>query len=394
MQALLLKLHKNGTHNPVWKKDYGDGDVTGINPRDQGSNAAIETYDASIPAYGYVGAGITHPDKDDCFDGKTHDFYAYETTDGGVSNWNSGCELTEGLGYGGSKDDNAYSVLQLCDGNYLIVGATKSKTDDVECNNQSTGTATFDAWVIKINAATGELMWEEVIGDVENDEFHDIEQLEDGSFIAVGEFGTGISVDLQDFYIVKFELSECAIPSGLAATTQSGCAIKFDWEGSACAREYELKYRTLSSGWTTVTTTLTEFTTGALSPATYQWKVKAKCSPNVWSDFTDVSYHTLLSSCRIDAEAKNQAHGILSTYPQPSDGLFHLTLIHSSNINLTATALLEDFAGRIVDQIPFTIENGKMDLQYSSSNLSPGLYFVTLAVEGFDYRTKLVIQKP
>jgi hypothetical protein len=378
MQALLLKIKKDGTET-FWQNDYGDEGLDNV--RDQASNAAIEFYDATIPAYGYVGAGITHPDEDDCFEGKTHDYYVYETTNTGVSNWSGGCELTDGFGYGGSKDDNGYSILQTCDGNYLIVGASKSKGDDVSCNHY-TSPATFDAWMMKVDAATGAILWDESLGDVFNDEFHSIIQLEDGSFIAVGEFGAEGDNEEQNFYIVKFELTECVEPTNLDATSQDGCTkIKFEWDGHPCAKEYVLRYRTASTGWTEETTTLTEFTTGTLPTGNYQWKVKAKCSPNVYSDFTDVSYH-ILSPCRIASEDTETESGVLSVYPQPSDGSLHFSFTYSSEISLATTINIKDYAGRIVETIPVTIENGVLDFKHSLGNIPPGFYFIHLVVKG------------
>lgn len=386
MQAMLIKLRNDGAVT-FWKEDYGDEDETDQNVRDQGSNAAIETYDAGTDTYGYFGTGIHHPDHDECFDGQSHDFYGYATSNLGVSLWSGGCVLTDGLNYGGKKDDNAYSVVQTCDGNYLIVGATKSKTDDVSCNNNPNSPYTFDAWVVKIDAATGEILWEETIGDVGNDEFHDIEQLEDGSFIAVGEIESlGVPDEQQNFYIVKFELTECAVPVNLTATSLPGCtSIKFDWDDLPCAKEYEIRYRTSSTGWTTQTTTLSEYTAGSLSHATYQWKVKAKCSPTVWSEFTGNQYHTLSPSCRVGIEDRDEQQ-TLSIYPQPSDGSFRISFTSASETNLTTTIQILDYAGIAVETIPVVIENGNLNFQYHlPQHISSGFYYLSLLINGITY---------
>jgi photosystem II stability/assembly factor-like uncharacterized protein len=84
MQAMLLKIKNDGTET-FWQNDYGDEED---NDRDQGSNAAIEVYNAGSSTYGYVGTGIHHPDSNECFEANWHDWYGYKTTNGGGA-WNT-----------------------------------------------------------------------------------------------------------------------------------------------------------------------------------------------------------------------------------------------------------------------------------------------------------------
>lgn len=86
--------------------------------------------------------------------------------------------------YGGSKDDEASSVIQTSDGGYIIVGNTYSSNDQVTIN-YSTGNIFQNAWMIKINAI-GILQWQKSVSGSKTNFFSDVVEAHPNEYIAVG----------------------------------------------------------------------------------------------------------------------------------------------------------------------------------------------------------------
>ena len=83
--------------------------------------------------------------------------------------------------YGGTFTDTAYNAIQTEDNGYIIVGSSDSA--DVDVSNNHGG---YDFWVIKISN-TGELIWEKSFGGSETDEARAISQTTDGNYLIVGD---------------------------------------------------------------------------------------------------------------------------------------------------------------------------------------------------------------
>ncbi|MBW2937090.1 hypothetical protein KXJ69_03170 [Aureisphaera sp. CAU 1614] len=103
--------------------------------------------------------------------------------------------------FGGSQFDSAKSILPISDGNYLISGATRSQSNDVSANNGEN-----DAWVFVIDAS-GTLLFEKAIGGSALDFAEDAIQ-SNGKLIVVGntESNDGdipINKGIKDLLIVK-----------------------------------------------------------------------------------------------------------------------------------------------------------------------------------------------
>ncbi len=82
--------------------------------------------------------------------------------------------------FGGTQIDEARGVVESNDGNYVIVGDTRS--EDVNVSN-SIGNA--DLWLIKITP-TGNLIWEKTIGGLSFDVGRSISKTQDGGFLLSG----------------------------------------------------------------------------------------------------------------------------------------------------------------------------------------------------------------
>lgn len=89
--------------------------------------------------------------------------------------------------FGGTEIDEAFGITSTNNGNFLIVGATRSDNKDVTLNN---GAA--DAWLIKIDA-NGTLIWQKTIGEVDFETASKIKKTNDNSFIIVGNSRSNIN---------------------------------------------------------------------------------------------------------------------------------------------------------------------------------------------------------
>ncbi|MEX6626521.1 hypothetical protein [Tenacibaculum salmonis] len=82
--------------------------------------------------------------------------------------------------FGGKNTDTCYGITATPDG-YLMIGTSDSV--DVDINNNQ---GSYDFWVIKINK-TGTLIWEKSFGGDQIDEARAITPTDDGNFIIIGD---------------------------------------------------------------------------------------------------------------------------------------------------------------------------------------------------------------
>ena len=101
------------------------------------------------------------------------DFWVIKLNANGVKEWSSY--------YGGSFTDTAYDAIQTEDGGYIIAGSSDSDDVDISSTNGE-----YDFWVIKISS-TGILIWEKSFGGSEIDEARSIRQTADGNYLIVGD---------------------------------------------------------------------------------------------------------------------------------------------------------------------------------------------------------------
>jgi hypothetical protein len=82
---------------------------------------------------------------------------------------------------GGSGWDEAWSARQTSDGGYIMAGRSSSNDGDVTGNHGS-----LDYWVVKLNE-DGIIEWEKCLGGTGEDDAYSIKQMFDGGYIVVGE---------------------------------------------------------------------------------------------------------------------------------------------------------------------------------------------------------------
>ena len=83
--------------------------------------------------------------------------------------------------YGGTFTDTAYDTVQTNDNGYIIVGSSDSIDVDISNNKGN-----YDFWIIKISAF-GDLIWEKSFGGDQVDEARAISQMADGNYLVVGD---------------------------------------------------------------------------------------------------------------------------------------------------------------------------------------------------------------
>lgn len=101
------------------------------------------------------------------------DYWAIKISSSGTKEWSKY--------FGGNFTDTPYGVVQTTDGGYIIAG-----TSDSSDTNISNNLGTYDFWVVRISV-TGTLIWEKNFGGSEIDEARDIIETNDGNFIIVGD---------------------------------------------------------------------------------------------------------------------------------------------------------------------------------------------------------------
>ena len=89
-------------------------------------------------------------------------------------------ELIWEKSFGGNETDEARAISKTSDGNYLVVGDTRSDEFDVSKNN---GAA--DLWMIKITPE-GTLLWEKTLGGTNFDVGRSVLKTQDDGFLISG----------------------------------------------------------------------------------------------------------------------------------------------------------------------------------------------------------------
>lgn len=154
-----ILMDANGTK--IWRRYFGGSN----NDR---SYDAAQTNDG-----GFLITGASESFDFDITDDKgTYDFWAVRLSASGEKLWTKS--------FGGSEIDIGYALTKTQDGNYIMVGDTRSMDGDVSMNN---GNA--DAWVVKFDD-NGAILWEKSFGGSEFDSARGIRQMANGSFVISG----------------------------------------------------------------------------------------------------------------------------------------------------------------------------------------------------------------
>jgi len=163
----LAKLDSNG--NLVWQETYG------YSGADRGTSLVV-TNDGGFFITGILdvtasgGAGNT---KNNQFKHAGGDYWALKLDSQGTIEWSKY--------YGGSFTDSPFDAIQTTEGDFVIVGSSDS--NDVDISNNI---GAYDFWVVKISNS-GTIIWEKNFGGTQIDEAHGIMDAGDGNYLIVGD---------------------------------------------------------------------------------------------------------------------------------------------------------------------------------------------------------------
>ncbi len=132
---------------------------------------------------GFVLAGYTSG-----YGAGTNDFYVTKTDSSGNLIWSKT--------YGGTRDDEAYSIKQTADGGYIIGGYSKSF-----------GVLNYDSYLVKLNG-NGDTLWAKTYGGVNDEYANSVQQTTDGGYILAGYTTTFVTgSDSGNIYLIKTDAS-------------------------------------------------------------------------------------------------------------------------------------------------------------------------------------------
>ncbi len=189
----VCKLDTSG--NISWEKNFGflGADI---------GNAIIQTKDGGFLLIGVIDVSASNGEgnsksinsKSSKIQHAGGDYWAIKIDAFGNKQWSRY--------YGGTFTDTPYDVTQTEDNGYLLVGSSDS--GDVDINNNK---GTYDFWVLKISE-TGTISWEKSFGGSQTDEARAIAKSNDGNYIIVGDtrsndFDVTINKGAADLWVIK-----------------------------------------------------------------------------------------------------------------------------------------------------------------------------------------------
>ena len=184
----IVKLDSNG--NLEWQRSLG-GNGNEI------ANNIKQTSDG-----GYIVAGSSDASGGDVSvnHGK-EDYWIVKLDNNGAIIWQKS--------YGGSGSDKASCIELTSDGGYIVAGSSFSTDGDVTNHHGSTDSA--DYWIVKLNPA-GKLEWQKSFGGTGDDEAYSIKEISHDGFIITGFSNsingdiTGNHGN-EDYWIVKLDIA-------------------------------------------------------------------------------------------------------------------------------------------------------------------------------------------
>ncbi len=167
--------------------DYSNGEVWLIKTDSSGDTLWTKTFGGSQREYGnsirqteddgYIIAGSTHS-----FGAGNSDLWLIKTDALGDTLWTRT--------YGGSSVDRAYYIQQTADAGYIITGST-----------HSFGAGNYDVWLIKTNAS-GDTLWTRTYGGRGEDCGNAVQQTDDKGYILSG-YTSSFPAGIRDAWLIK-----------------------------------------------------------------------------------------------------------------------------------------------------------------------------------------------
>jgi predicted secreted protein len=147
----------------------------------------------------------------------SHDFWLIKTNSSGSVQWSQT--------YGGADDDEAYSIIQSNDTGYAVAGHTNSY-----------GAGETDAWMVKTDSS-GNMQWNQTYGGRAQDGAYSVIQTDDGGYTLAG-FTDSYGADGFDFWLIKTNSSGSMLWNqtyGGTRDDEASCVIQTSDGGYALA---------------------------------------------------------------------------------------------------------------------------------------------------------------
>ncbi|MBN1755751.1 hypothetical protein JW877_06010 [bacterium] len=152
-----------------WERSYGG-------PKDEGATAVLQTADG-----GFLLTGYTYS-----FGAGTSDIWVLRLNSEGDTVWTRT--------FGGEYEDFPNALIHTLDGDYLLVGWTRSF-----------GKGSQDAWILKFTDV-GDTVWTRVLGGTASDIARSVLQSPNGNFTIVGNTES-FGADDDDLWVIRLDLN-------------------------------------------------------------------------------------------------------------------------------------------------------------------------------------------
>ncbi len=187
----IVKLDPLG--NKEWDRRFGGTSIDWL-------YAVRQTVDKGYILGGLSRSGIsgdkTQPNWDTT--NTTLDYWIVKTDSLGVKQWDKR--------FGGTNDDQFYSLQETADGGYILGGYSHS---GIGGDKTQAPKGPYDYWIVKIDSL-GIKQWDKVFGGSGSNYFYSLDKTNDGGYILGGYSNSGISGDktqpsqgLFDYWVVK-----------------------------------------------------------------------------------------------------------------------------------------------------------------------------------------------
>lgn len=189
----------NGTGDLLWEQNYGFAGG-------EQCYKVIETADGGYFATGFLDVTLSNGEGNDGLlgsspnsrGGSRHgvgEFWGIKMDSNGNKIWRRY--------FGGESNDRSFDALETDDGGFLMVGSSESEQFDI-----TDPKGTYDMWVVKVSAS-GDKLWTKSFGGSEIDVAYKIAPAGNGDYILVGDTRSGdqdVSNPLgnADLWVVKF----------------------------------------------------------------------------------------------------------------------------------------------------------------------------------------------
>ena len=159
----------NALGQKIWDKTYG-GRYTDF------CRTMIETHDGGFLIGGYSESDISGDKSQTGNGGK--DFWVIKINANGTKEWDAS--------YGGSRDEELYSILETSTGDFLLGGTSDSRiSGDKTEETRDLNALRTDFWVIKISS-TGTKIWDKTYGSNSHDQLRKIIPINTGGYLLIG----------------------------------------------------------------------------------------------------------------------------------------------------------------------------------------------------------------